>query len=287
MLSGWVDSVTNELLRYTEPYPGKIMVKSVGTAAAGFEKQLYALPGVADEHRQVLETDFLQRIDSDAATAYALLIAGKIKELTNQQRISWVRFILLMLFRTPRNLAAYKIGFEGAWRQPVASVTARYDKMWKLGYPKTAEEFIDKQMPGLVDHFVMREFPRVAQNGPLGQHLLRMNWNVLRVREKSFLISDEPVVMQSGLAIPGGHLALPLSADSMFLATFDKPTFETIKKIKPANIVKTMNKLLVQRASSFVGARDISLDAFIRKHFGTNPVPSIATLFAEEFGKGN
>lgn len=283
ILSGWVDPFTNELFRYTEPYPGKIMVKSVGTAAAGFEKHLYTIPGVDDQYRQTLETNFFQRIDSDAAIAYQLLITGKIRELTSQQRVSWVRFILMMLLRTPRNLQAYKIGFEGAWRQPVPSVTARYEKIWQPGYPATAEEFIDAQMPDLLDHIVMRELPNLAQNEAFGQHLLRMLWFVLRVEGARFLISDEPVVMQLGLAKPGGHLAMPLSAESMFVATFDVRTFESIKKQRPTKIVKMMNKLLVQRASCFVGARDMSLDTFIRKHFGTKPAPSIATLFAEKY----
>ncbi|MGI9361853.1 MAG: DUF4238 domain-containing protein [Parasphingorhabdus sp.] len=133
--------------------------------------------------------------------------------------------------------------------------------------PPTAEEYIAKYQPGIADHFVMREFPKMVQNALFGQHLLGMRWTVLRVEGHPFLISDEPVVMQTGLAKPGGHLAMPLMANSMPLATYDEATFREIERKKPHRSVKTMNKFLVQRASKFVGARDSSQEAFIRKAF--------------------
>lgn len=284
MLKGWVDPETSKLFCYTHPYPGKVVGKQVVTKAVGFKDNIYELPGVPDEHAQIIETEFFQHIDNDAAVVHSLLTGGRIKELTSKQKVSWVRFIMAMMFRTPRNLKAYQDGFKGAWEKPTPDTTTCYQSMWQIGMPLTEEEYIAQYHPGLVDHIVMREFPRFVQNTQVSQHILGMRWHVLHNDRHPFLISDEPVVMQAGLAKPGGHLAMPLTANWMFLATYDESTFKQIKRVNPDLIVKAMNKLLVQRASQFVGARDAELDIFIKKHFGTKPADTIATLFAAKFG---
>lgn len=283
MLDGWVDPVTNKLFRYTQPSPDKIVVKRVGTSAAGFEKRLYEMSGVPDEYAQRIESDFLQHIDNNAAVAHAMLTAGRIRELTSEQKVHWVQFIMMMMFRTPRNLEAYKDGYRGLWGKPTPETTACYQRIWQLGWPQTEEEYITKYLPDEADHLVMREFPRIAMNTQFAHHLLGMRWYVLLVEDYRFLISDEPIVMHNGIWKPGGHVAMPLTANSMFLATYDEETFERIERMRPHQIVKDMNKFLVQRASKFVGARDTAHEVFIRRHFGTKPVDTIATKFAAKY----
>jgi hypothetical protein len=52
------------------------------------------------EQQEVLETQFFSPVDSRAAIAHKLLLAGQLKQLTNHQRVDWARFMMSMQLRS-------------------------------------------------------------------------------------------------------------------------------------------------------------------------------------------
>jgi len=283
MLQQWTDPVTARLQRYTRPHERKIVQRESATSEAGFEKNLYKIPGLPEDKAQLLETDFFSKIDDKAAKTHAALLEGRIADLTDAQKIAWARFIMLLMFRTPANLAAFQHGFKGALSQPLDDVDAQYAELKAPDDPATYEEYAVRHDPLIFDRITMLEFPRVALNEMVGAHLLRMHWFVMKPSKGAFLISDEPVVMQAGLAKPMGHIAVPIGPKALFLATFDIPTQQVIARMKCKDIVREVNRQVVGRASRFVAAQDEQQERFIRNHFGTIEAISIATLFADKY----
>lgn len=284
MLQQWTDPGTARLQRYTRPHESKIVQRESATSEAGFEKNLYTIPGLPEDKAQLLEADFFSKIDDKAAKTHALLLEGRIAELTDAQKIAWAGFIMVLMFRTPGNLAAFKHGFKGALSQPLDDVDAQYAELKGPDDPPTYEEYAVKHDPLIFDRITMFEFPRLALNEMIGTHLLRMHWFVMKPSEGAFLISDEPVIMQAGLAKPMGHIAVPIGPKTLFLATFDIPTQKVIARMECKAIVREVNRQVVGRASCFVAAQDEQQDRFIRNRFGTMEAVSIATLFADKYG---
>lgn len=71
------------------------------TTGTGFQKHLYRIPGLSKDMAQLLETDFFSKIDDKAAKTYELLLEGRLACLTEDQKIAWAAFIMVLMFRTP------------------------------------------------------------------------------------------------------------------------------------------------------------------------------------------
>jgi hypothetical protein len=100
MLAKWAVQ-DGKLWRFTKPYGDKIATKLVAPAEIGYEKHLYAMPGVAPEAMQQIEEKFMSPLDAQAAETHQLLLAGKINGMPQKQRSAWSRFIMSQWFRTP------------------------------------------------------------------------------------------------------------------------------------------------------------------------------------------
>jgi hypothetical protein len=285
ILQQWTNPSTARLQRYTRPHASKIMRRESVTSAAGFEENLYKIPGLPEDKAQLLETGFFSKIDDKAAKVHKLLLEGRLGELSDDQKIAWAGFVMVLMFRTPANLTAFKQGFKGAWSQPLPDVDARYSELKGSDDPPTYEEYVLKHDPLILDRMAMTEFPGLVLNEMMGAHLLRMHWFVMKPREGAFLISDEPVIMKTGLAKPLGHIVVPIGPKALFVATVDLPTQNVIARMGCKAIVREVNKQVVGRASCFVAAQDERQDRFIRNRFATIEAVSIATLFADEYAR--
>lgn len=283
MLRHWTNPETGLLQRFTQPVPGKIVVREVPTAAAGFEQHLYAIPGMKPEHAQQLESGFMKQLDDGAARAHALLVENKLNDLTVELKSAWTRFVLSLFLRTPRNLASYKEGYEKLLMTPLPHVTAEYEKRKKLGDPDTYEEYVLKNDPDTVRRLAMTQLPKIMQNEGIGTHIINMQWWTIYPKDASFLISDDPLVISNGIGKKDGHMVLPISPSTLFVATNNRETLNEIVSMGQKEIKRLTNTLIVERATQFVAAQDRRQERFIRNRFGKNRVEGLAQKFSAKY----
>lgn len=139
LLAQWAVN-DGKLLRFLRPIPGKIVTKLVTPAEIGYEKHLYATPGLPAEKAQQIEQHFMSRLDAQAAEALQLLLQGKAHQMPQKQRSAWSRFIMSQWFRTPDGLRYFKEAMKLVLTARDEALNARYAEVKKEGYPDSDEE---------------------------------------------------------------------------------------------------------------------------------------------------
>jgi hypothetical protein len=104
-LNSW--AIDDRVTRYYRPCSG-VVVSPTAPKNTGYENHLYTFQGVSPEQQEILETQFFSPVDSSAAIAHKLLLAGCLNQLTNQQRADWARFMMSMQLRSPFALGEVK-----------------------------------------------------------------------------------------------------------------------------------------------------------------------------------
>jgi len=108
-----------KLWRFLQPVSGKFAAKLVAPPEIGYEKYLYATPGLPPERAQQVEQLFMAPLDSTAAEAHQLLLADKVHQMPQKVRSAWSRFIISQWFRTPDGLRYFKEAMGHALRLSV------------------------------------------------------------------------------------------------------------------------------------------------------------------------
>jgi hypothetical protein len=284
LLREWADA-SGFLFRYTQPAPGKIDPKKKPTKAAGFVPNLYSIVGNHPDKAQLVETLFMSPLDNEAAQAHKLILAGDWEALDIKLKSAWTTFLMSLMLRTPEALAAYKEGYKALWKTSTPEIQAKYEAMKEPGDPATYEEYALEEDPLIAEKLAMTELGKIIVNEPLGTHINNMIWGTLAVKVGSFLISDEPIIMSNGIGIekPDAHLAIPISPSKLFVAVNTQQTFDWIASKPSKDLVRETNTLVVERARSFVAAKDNLQAKFIGNRFGKNLTEGLAHLFAKKY----
>lgn len=116
-LSRWEGS-DGCICRFSRPYRDEVKAKHVVPKGTAFEPRLYETRGLPPEHAQTMESNFMAKLDSDAAETLASLEAGLVEEeWTSAARNSWSRFLVAQMLRAPRDIAQLKSSVEQEWNK--------------------------------------------------------------------------------------------------------------------------------------------------------------------------
>jgi hypothetical protein len=243
----------------------------------GMMRDLYRVEGVAEEDSQDLEIKFMSPLDNGAAVALDRIITGK--PLDPEQRISWARYLLSMLFRNPDSVEAIKMHMAEIWREGTEALEAKYAATRRPHEPATAAELIAKRKPGAAGISTANMLVDIIANSRAVPDIAAMHWTCVDVTQSKFslLTSDRPLVMSSGLAGPRCLLVLPLSPNKLFVASHDPRFTRPLPAARHAAKVKTINKAVVRQAREFVWGTDDAQLEFVRKHMRTVPDRVILT----------
>ncbi len=85
-LKAW--TVEGPVTRYYRP-KDVVVASSIAPKNTGYEPHLYTLHGVPPQQQEVLETELFSPADARGAIAHKLLLAGRLNQLTNDQRVDW------------------------------------------------------------------------------------------------------------------------------------------------------------------------------------------------------
>ncbi|MCW1432152.1 DUF4238 domain-containing protein [Novosphingobium sp. JCM 18896] len=283
LLAQWAVN-EGKLWRFLSSIPGKIVEKAVAPAEIGYEKYLYETPGLPPEQAQQIEQYFMSPLDSMAADAHKLLLAGKAHKMPQKERSAWSRFVMSLWFRTPAGLAYFKEAMGLILKARDEPLNARYDEVKQDGYPDTLEDVIAMLGPEFSEQIAMRLFRKMSDDPKNGLRLNNMQWFVLEAAGRPLLISDAALQhSQAPIFSHNGYITLPIAPEKLFVAVNQIAVAQAIDAIPRRDLVGQVNRAVVRRAAIFVGAPDRSQDTFIRDNFGKDENHTLIRGLAEKY----
>ncbi len=246
-------------------------------AEIGYTEDLYTWQG---RSREIicLELDFFSRLDGDAARAIDAAMTARRIPTDAHSRSSIIRFILSLMHRTPYQVAAFRRGHAGLWRQPDAKIQEKYDSLKRDWYPADVSEFILANDPDAIDRAFMRQLVEAINHKRVGQFMINLNWD-LRVcahAKYEFLIGDFPAVWSNGLDKPDGHCCLALSPNALLMITRNLEIRHQLWAMSDSQITRAYNKQVARGSRLFAIATDEAQRIFIEKHLDVDPIVSWA-----------
>ena len=253
---------------------GVIDCKAQAPGGMGYQPGLYAIDGLPLEHKQQVETKFMEPLDTAANRVHQLLLAGHVSALTDEQHSRWAGLIMSLWFRTPAEV-------EGI-RSAVDALYERHLKQTALD-PEGPIELPNASLNQLAMDVLMQSI----DNGERGGELINMHWDVIEIDgPRELCISDSPLAQPTNyarLGTPASYIGLAISPTKLFVAA-KSPTFIGMLRTLPQReLVARQNRAAVSQAEHFVGTRCRTTDKFIRENFGTAERLSLTRGIAEKY----
>lgn len=245
-------------------------------SAVGYQPNLYRYPRAEMDEwdAQALEWAVFSKIDDAAAKALDALLTDRAALKDGNVRRDWAVFLRTMLLRTPYQMSATLASLEQIWKSAGANLEERYSEIRKPGMPSTLTEYLEKLNPNEAKEHSFRMFAETLADNDITRHIRNLPWRIFDCSgaDHRLLLSDHPVVLVP-LATDDGHVAMAISPTKYLVVAANDRMQAGANSLRPKLAVRIMNKLTVQRAQHYVIAEDQTQDAFIRKHFGADPVP--------------
>ena len=113
-----------------------------------------------------------------------------------------------------------------------------------------------------------------------------MHWLVLDVPKDGFplLTSDRPIWMTATLNEDDAFIAMPISPKKLFTAVAKPETQHRLKAHRRIELVKAVNKLVVQHAVKYVYGLTDSMLPFIQKYMATKRHSTLLERLAGSHG---
>jgi hypothetical protein len=199
-LRQWVTGSDGRLWRYRREPSGVVSERRVAPKGTAFESDLYAVRDAGPVFHQpqpnIIETQFFQKVDADAAGVLTKLLASPPAELDDGQRRCWAVFLNSLLERHGTKLserdAQAPMLAEDVYRQTLARCPAEgRDRLEAL----LAEIDRDQLSRNMVREHMVKE----TKNEDVVGYFVSLHWLVVSIRPEDFLITtDAPLVINCG-----------------------------------------------------------------------------------------
>lgn len=262
-LKAWA-AADGRLTRYSRPFD-KVVPKSCAPSRTGSEPHLYTLRGVPLERQAALETEFFGPLDDRAAVARQMLRAGRLNDLTGDQRCEWARFMMSTTLRSPFSLGEVERLADQTVRANLAVDDDEYNALRKPGDPATLYDWTLKHQPQVIENAHKRFLPAMIDHADLGHHLINMTWATMDISaaRHPLLTSDRPFNWSGGWKDPKALLVFPLGPELLFLATNGLSLMEAVFRNPVEKVVEQVNDTVVRLAVDFVIGPDASQLGFV------------------------
>lgn len=271
-LAQWADG-TGKLVEYTLKH-GKLIAKTVGPRATGYEPHLYSFPELPRDAAHFLETVFFDYADRVAADALRLHLSTAPAAWTSELISAWSRFVIALHMRHPDAMPEFRVAARSVWDSGRDEYQERYEALRKPEDPVTFDEYIATRDPFTATKVSVNMIVKVFDNEILGGQLNKMHWGVIDVSRSRhrFLLSDRAVVF-ANLGEPEGAAYLPISPSKIFVAVNDPARLQVLRHLPARELVHNSNRHLVGRARRFVWANDRCQTPFVEKHMSQRKEP--------------
>lgn len=276
-LRRWENVATGKLTQFSNPYKRKISIKSVSAESTGFEYGLYEIKDFRPNNAQQVEENFFKPLDTFACQSLEMLEThGHNAPWDTKTRSAWSRFILSLLLRCPEDIAIFRQWWREEFSVTDAEAEARYLASYKPGDPKTFSEYLAAQPLAVKERSQFEIFIDLIDNGNIGLILNQFHWHVLQTPSHvpTLLTSDRPVIF-THLGDEDAHIVLPIGPRLIWIAARDPGFFVRLRSNSPLEVVKEVNRQVVEGAKRYVWGIDEKQLRFIENRFGRSPQPRI------------
>lgn len=263
-----------KIRRYSRNPVGEIGVKPLAPGGMGYQRGLYSIDGFPPEHRQQVETLFMEPLDTAAADAHRLLLGGNVGALSDEQRCRWAGLVMSLGFRGPGEVGGIRAAVDALLDPAVSKAVLGLDVPDDFPEPARHKLAMDVLMHSIDDK-------------ERGTELINMHWKVIEVGQRhELLISDSPIwepTLFARSGDPKSYVAMPIAPGKLFVASNSPRLAAALGMLPPRELVHRQNRATVRQAEHFVGAAGLSADKFIRANFGQAPRPSVTRGIAERY----
>jgi hypothetical protein len=200
----------------------KVVARPTSPKGTGYVRGLYRRPNVPDDKAEIIETVYMRQVDNGAAPALKTMLdpASGLKNLSDQNKVYWARFLHCMVLRSPEYVAAVGKLLRQDAIDTIEQYRAEYPKLRKPHEPVTFDEFKTIFLANPLNVSAARIIPQLADSNAVVQHICRMSWKIIEFHNSPnrLLTSDRPIIMTNGIGIPSGHIAIPISPTQLFTA---------------------------------------------------------------------
>lgn len=252
------------LFSYRRPYRQVISDPKFPVQVA-FEEDLYRVPFVPDDVKDLLETKFFKRIDQEGSDVIAKLEKTGPDILTQTERFSWAIFLVALMQRHPIQVQHLAQSTENNIKRLLEAKKDRYYRDRKENDMRSFEDFL---LEVLESEQTAQQKKIAIQSGILIPRTITWIGNASMAvadfdRGHTLLTSDRPVVMTNGLIHQHSHIALPIGPRRLFVAA---QSVDVLRQILTQNsLIERLNDIVVRQAEEFVFGSDSSHLAFVER----------------------
>ena len=238
--------------------------------STGYEDDLYALTleEVAGTKKHEVETDFLQKIDSDSAIVRKKMIIEGLTALTRKDRFIWASFLICLRARTPDSILILNKAGTKHLRATLLEKPEEYDAIAEPTDPSTLNAWVEQHVPGFIANYGLLFLPEFVTNSDLVEKILFRTWWIIKFekRKEHLLLSDRPCIFTSGLDDPDCIVALPIDPWTVFMITLSDRVSSSVRRQDPDNLLVKINQSSLNNSQKRTYARDRSPHQFISEH---------------------
>jgi hypothetical protein len=203
----WWAGADRKLIRYTRPTSAKLDIKTVYPSEVGWQRDLYSYYDKDGNLTQVIETEFLKKVDDRAARALSKLNGDLALPLSAIDTNSWTIFIQSLLLRSPDHIAFLKIKAKKEFSDSIPMLRNAYPRLRSDDDPATFDQYMTKPDSIDIENMAMQIFPQMTQNPNIGRFIHGMSWSYRTVPDDchGFLLCDDPVIRTNALSTQAIH----------------------------------------------------------------------------------
>lgn len=271
-LQQWGDpNQGGQLYEYCRRYRG-VEPRLTHPAGTGYYRGLYAFDKLNDEAKNFLEEVFFKKSDDQASVALQRLLKCDV-DLDATLKSAWSRFIMTLFYRNPETIQRLREKVATGLPSTLSKLKAAWETARRESDPPTFEEYAAAVPDHDIEQATLMVLQKIMDSARVGQHLNDMTWRVVKFHRLRYplLTSDRPYVMTNGLNHPEGHLVMPISPDTMFIAT---KNLETMRQLtykcghEKYRMGERLNNIVSRQSHKFIWGTTRSQLNFVASRIG-------------------
>lgn len=246
----------DQMLCEYQLFDGRIVPRRVHPSQTGWSENLYAVDTLPPDLIDVVERVFFARVDQEASDALDVLTKSR-PLATPKLRSGWSRFTMSLMQRHPGKINELWNSAKQEYRSGLEQHRSTYSAQRGFDDPESFDEFCEINY----DYHVGMLFARAIQNScdmkRVGEHLNNMYQTVFSLHEAGlkFLTSDNPLIINTGIAHAHCRIILPISPRQLFIFTNSEEVLDaTIRELSHGQLFEAVNAQVVHQAYQFAYA---------------------------------
>ena len=267
LLRHWAENTPDKKVEAFRLDQSRIPSKRFTPKYVGFEHDLYILkPSLTGSYNeQAIETNLLTFIDNSAARVLRKMLISGHADLTDQDHIDWVTFLMSLRSRNPNFIEHFNSAVPKALKAELDANPEQYDALSEVSDPPTLSKHAEQNFPDLTEIFKLSLFKNLIIDSKIGNKILNMNWGLcpFEVKRSHLLLSDSPIIFTDGIDHPDLIIALPISPHMAFMATNTYRIVNIIQRSHQEQLLTRINESSLNQARKRIYALDKSPHSFI------------------------